>query len=135
MQTDTPQIHLLVATGEPVRRRILSHVLKEAGYLVTSAQDGLEALFIFNTFQETQKSFELLIFDLSLPKINSVELVKRLEKNTCQIPIFIITPTTNLIREKFPANMNIQIIKTPFFKTELLDAIQKTLQDDAHFSS
>ncbi len=68
----------------------LSYVTKDnlelKGYSITFCKDGLEALEAFN-----QKSFDLCILDVMLPKMDGFELAKKIRETNEQIPILFLS--------------------------------------------
>jgi len=117
--------HLLVAGNEEMLQFIITKVLSEAGYQVTTAKDGLEALYIINTFRITKKPFDLILIDSQLTILTSVELIEKLEKSKNNTPIIIITSSNNKIsRDKFSKNTKIKFIEKPFPKEDLLKLIE-----------
>jgi len=117
--------HLLVAGNEGMLQFILSKVLSEAGYQVTTAKDGLEALYLINTFRITKKPFDFLLMDSQLTKLTSIELIKKLEKSDNNTPIIVITSSNDkLSRNRFPVNTKIKFIEKPFPKEDLLKLIK-----------
>src|SRR5687768_6114652 len=79
---------ILVADDEPDVLQLLSSNLKNAGYNVLKAEDGLSAL---NQARETLPS--LIILDLMLPEMSGLEVCKVLKKvpTTAAIPILMLT--------------------------------------------
>ncbi len=73
-----PQAHggaekILVVEDEPVVRRLVVRSLRDAGYRVESAEDGVEALKRFG-----DESFDLLLTDVVMPNLGGPELVSKL---------------------------------------------------------
>ena len=66
---------ILLAEDDPVLRKLYSHVLKLAGYDVASAADGVEALEIAG-----RQSFDLMIIDVMMPKMDGLDLCRHLKK-------------------------------------------------------
>lgn len=60
--------------------------LNNEGYLCLAASDGLEGYY-----QATEYSYDLAIIDIGLPKIDGIELIRRLRKDGSQLPILILT--------------------------------------------
>jgi phosphate regulon transcriptional regulator PhoB len=79
---------ILVADDEPDVLQLVSSNLKNAGYNVLKAEDGLSAL---NQARETQPS--LIVLDLMLPEMSGLEVCKVLKKEpaTSLIPIIMLT--------------------------------------------
>ena len=79
---------ILIVDDEPDITELVSYNLKKAGYAVTSASDGEEALS-----QVREDRFDLIVLDLMLPGIHGMELCRILRNNekTAQIPIIMLT--------------------------------------------
>ncbi|MFH1449216.1 MAG: response regulator [bacterium] len=79
---------VLIADDEVHIRKILEHALTEAGYDVSVAQDGEEAINIIE-----KEPVDLVITDLDMPKLNGFELTARLKQDekTKNIPVIILT--------------------------------------------
>jgi two-component system phosphate regulon response regulator PhoB len=79
---------ILVADDEPDVLQLVSGNLKNAGYNVLKAEDGLTAL---NQARDTLPS--LIVLDLMLPEMSGLEVCKVLKKEpaTSQIPIIMLT--------------------------------------------
>jgi two-component system response regulator AtoC len=59
--------HILVIDDEPNLRHMLTVVLEKAGYTVSSAADGTEALSLTET-----NSFDLILCDLRMPGMDGL---------------------------------------------------------------
>jgi DNA-binding response OmpR family regulator len=76
---------ILLVDDEQSIQTLLSYPLRKDGYHVTSAQNGSEALQRF-----TEARFDLVILDLMLPKLDGVEVCRRLRSRS-QVPIIMLT--------------------------------------------
>ncbi len=63
--------HILVVEDEPSVREVMINILDRAGYTVTSAGDGQEAVDLFRLEGE---SIDCVLLDLSLPKLDGEEV-------------------------------------------------------------
>lgn len=83
--------NILLVEDSKLMLAIFSNQLKSFGYNVFAADDGDKAIDIFLTYDE----IEVIITDLSMPKISGYELVKLIrnseKKNSKTIPIFALT--------------------------------------------
>ncbi|HWS73732.1 MAG TPA: response regulator transcription factor [Quisquiliibacterium sp.] len=70
-----------VALGEGIRV-----ALKPEGYTVDWLQDGASALHAL-----THESFELAILDLGLPRMDGLEVLRRLRSSTNPVPVLVLT--------------------------------------------
>ncbi|MCE9609341.1 MAG: response regulator [Chthoniobacter sp.] len=88
MSTKAANKKILVADDEPDVLHLVSTNLKNAGFNVIKAEDGLRAL---TQARETQPA--LIVLDLMLPEMSGLEVCKVLKKEpaTAQIPIIMLT--------------------------------------------
>ncbi len=80
--------NVLIAEDNPVSRRLLEKNLIKAGHDVVSAQDGHEALEIFQ-----RDFFPIIITDWMMPRMNGIELCKAIRENSTQGYVYIVLLT------------------------------------------
>ena len=106
-------------------RQMVSFVLKDAGYQVTEAEDGQDAV---NKMSET--SIDMLITDLNMPIMNGVELIRWARSNGPHKYIPVIMLTTESQDEKKlegkAAGATGWIVK-PFKPDQLLSVVKRVL--------
>jgi len=78
--------HILVVDDEAGFRALLRDILEEAGHAVTEARDGAEAL----AFLE-RGAFDLVLTDRQMPKVDGIELVRRIRARTSPPPVVVLT--------------------------------------------
>ena len=83
------QGHILVVDDERAIRRLLRMYLTDAGFTVTEAGDGPEAVQ-----QVGRGGIDLVLLDLMLPGIDGFETCRRI-RDTAQIPVIMITARTD----------------------------------------
>lgn len=116
---------ILVVEDDKKIARIIELQLKYGGYEVHMAYNGLDAenLFISN-------NYDLILLDIMLPKINGLELCRRIREKS-QVPIIMLTAkddvTDKVIGLDFGAN---DYITKPFEMEELLARIRVQLRDN-----
>ncbi len=76
----------LVVEDQAELRGQLSSLLKAAGFAVDAAEDGEDGLF-----QASELPLDIAVVDLGLPKLDGVELIRRVRKQGKDIPILILT--------------------------------------------
>ena len=76
---------LLIEDEAPLRETLAAR-LKREGYAVDVAGDGEEGLYF-----GLEYPLDVAIIDLGLPKINGMEVVRRLRENDRKFPILILT--------------------------------------------
>ncbi len=77
---------ILVVDDEPNLRRVLSAQLERDGYDVHTAEDGEQALGILK-----EHHIDLVITDLRMPKLDGMELLRRVQKLDADLPVVMIT--------------------------------------------
>ena len=79
---------ILTVDDSDAIRQMLVATLEYAGYQVTSAADGVEAFGIAQ-----QQSFDMIISDLNMPKLDGIGLIKKIRKlnHLRYTPILMLT--------------------------------------------
>ena len=102
------ELNVLVAEDNPVNQAILREQLEALGVRVTLADDGEQALLRWS-----EASFDLVITDVNMPKLDGYQLTRRLRELDPRVPI--IGVTANALREEgeecLAAGMNIWLVK------------------------
>lgn len=76
---------ILLADDEEAIQKLLRFPLEKEGYQVVQARDGQEAVDAFE-----RESFDLVILDLMMPKIDGMEVCRRI-RATSTVPIIMLT--------------------------------------------
>lgn len=77
---------ILIVEDEISIQKLLTYDLKQAGFEVQVATDGLEAYRLIK-----EQSFDLVLLDVMLPKLDGIELCKRLRAENNEIYIIMLT--------------------------------------------
>ena len=129
---DTMQKILVVEDDFDIQE-LLQNFLQEAGYDVTIANDGVEALSIYASNQ-----FDLILLDIMLPKIDGFSVCELIREQS-QIPIIMLTALSG--EEEQIRGLDLQVddyITKPFSMPVLVRKIAAVLrrsnhqQDDKH---
>ena len=127
-------IHILVADDDDQVRMLLKRVLVKAGYDVSEARNGNEAVRIFK-----QKPAALLITDLIMPDKEGIETIQEFRRS--QVPVKIIAMSgggrldQNMylsMAKKIGAN---SVLSKPFMPQELLKVVQSLTGESAPAAS
>ncbi|MCK6411414.1 MAG: response regulator transcription factor [Azonexus sp.] len=79
-------MRILIAEDDPIIADGLTRSLRQGGYAVDWAANGLEADTALLT-----ATYDLLILDLGLPRLPGLEVLKRLRGRNSQLPVLILT--------------------------------------------
>lgn len=124
-----PSIHILLAEDSHINRALVAILAEQQGWRITSAENGLEALQLFNS----ATSYDLILMDIQMPKMGGMETtiaIREQEKKTGRhIPIIALTAHT-LKGERdsyFSAGMDDYISK-PFEANVFYETVKKWLK-------
>src|SRR5579871_335454 len=80
--------HILVVDDYLVTQRVLRQILQNAGYTVSLAGDGFEALEHIEA-----QPFDLVILDLAMPRLDGLEVLARVRASEQyrDLPIIMLT--------------------------------------------
>ena len=111
---------ILIIEDEPRVASLLMNGLEENGYQTMVAYDGLMGLRLFQAH-----TFDLVISDIVLPKMDGFELTKEIRNSNPRIPILMLTAlgSTNDKLDGFDAGADDYIVK-PFAFEELTARIR-----------
>ncbi len=118
---------ILVVEDDFDIQEILLNFLQEAGYDVTVANDGVEALSVF-----TDNQFDLILLDIMLPKIDGFGVCELIRKQS-QIPIIMLTALSG--EEEQIRGLDLQVddyITKPFSMPVLVRKIAAVLRRSNH---
>ena len=104
---------------------VVDYVLKPHGYRATVAHDGLEGLH-----KAQSERPDLILLDLSMPKMNGIEVLEALQHEGLQIPVILMTfhGSETLAVTAFRQGVKDYILK-PFQAEEMLDSIARALTE------
>lgn len=86
MNSTSDSAHLLVVDDEPNIRDLLASSLRFAGFSVTTAENGIQAL------HEAKESLpDLIVLDVMLPDLDGFTVTRKLRAAGLQMPILFLT--------------------------------------------
>jgi len=139
------QLHILIVDDDRDFLESISEMVESGGYKTAVAQNGAQALQIFN-----EENIDLLLMDLKMPGMNGIETYKEIRKIATgkllqsmrdqgvletmeairsygyKVPVIIVTAYANFFKEeleKIKSTYTIDIIQKPFVPEELLEKI------------
>jgi len=86
LENDRNDMRILLVEDDHALGEGIRTALKPEGYTVDWLQDGASALHALN-----HESFELAILDLGLPRLDGLEVLKRLRAAANPVPVLVLT--------------------------------------------
>ncbi len=83
-------MRILVVEDEPTLAEQLAESVREAGYAVDVAHNGLDAHFMGDT-----ESFDAIVLDLGLPQMDGITVLKKWRAAGRTMPVLILTARDN----------------------------------------
>jgi two-component system OmpR family response regulator len=87
--------HILVVDDDKHTRMLLRAILEEAGYTVTTANNGEEALDVLD-----KEHIDLVVLDIMMPKMDGYEFTKTIREGNSALPILMVTAKQDAADEK-----------------------------------
>lgn len=127
------KIRVLVADDDPASLALLVRVLNRAGMETVAAEDGVEALALV---RKAPESFDVLLLDLVMPRMNGLQMLKRLKSHAQlrHIPVILQTASgaPDDIRKGMEAGAYYYLTK-PFTQRLVLGIVRTAAQDVARY--
>lgn len=118
---------IMIVDDDPGIRRALQLLLSKAGYRVTQARDGLEALRLWR-----DHGGDLVITDLHMPEKNGIETIVELLTHTPGVPIIAMSGGGQTMRLDLLGSATllgrVLTIEKPFTLAEMLALVKRALR-------
>ncbi len=116
---------ILIVDDEAVALRILQHTLNKFGYEVKAAGNADEAL----RFAQ-RDTFDLMIFDISMPEMDGVELLQSIRQlpDSDSTPVIMLTASSQDEDRARAENAGANLYMTkPFSSRKIMEAVESLL--------
>ncbi|MDY6857481.1 MAG: response regulator [Thermodesulfobacteriota bacterium] len=115
----------LIVDDDKLVRDSISEILKEGGYLIDIASDGIEAIN-----KVKKERFDAVFSDVWMPKMNGVDLLKKIKEYDSTIPVAMITgyPDIKIAVEAIKEGAS-DFITKPVRIDQVLVVIKKLLKE------
>jgi len=116
----------MVIDDQPGIRRLIFEVLNQAGFNVTLATNGNEALE-----KVTAEELRLIILDMKMPGMNGVEFLKELRSRAGNLPVIVITAYSELNIVEEVRKLGVRyFLQKPFDIYQLYQLVHQILQPE-----
>ena len=115
---------ILIIEDDPIISKVYSSKYQSAGFETSVAEDGQAGLDRIETFKP-----DLVHLDLSIPKVNGVEIIKKVRSRpeTLSLPVIVLSNTyqNRLVKEAFDAGATECISKATCTPKMMLAVVEK----------
>jgi two-component system OmpR family response regulator len=124
-------MRILVVEDDPDLQRLLADALRDNGYVVDTASDGVEGHFLGET-----EPYDAVILDLGLPEMDGIKVLEKWRKAGRVMPVLILTARDrwNDKVKGLDAGADDYVTK-PFFTEEVLARVRTLLRRGAGIST
>ena len=128
-------INILIVDDEPMICGLLDSFLADVGYKSARAGNGIEALELL---EKDQSKFDLVILDRNMPKMNGLELLKKIKSHPKLKNIPVIMQTGLAKKHEILEGLNAgcyYYLTKPFEKDVLISIIKTAVSDYQNYRS
>jgi chemotaxis protein histidine kinase CheA len=122
------RLSVLVVDDAVTSRHVESTILEEMGHSVIEANDGAEALQILEKYK-----FDLVVTDMEMPRIDGIELVRRIRRmeRTANMPVIMISTLSSdeAVDRGYEAGINAYLTKDRLSGPVLRRALKNLFPD------
>jgi two-component system cell cycle response regulator CpdR len=122
-------IRILLAEDDEAMRTYLARALQNAGYDVSSADRGTEALALLES-----EHFDLLLSDIVMPEMDGIELAQRCNEVSPRTKVMFITGFAAVTLRASREAPQARVLSKPFHLRDLVMEVQRVfgLSEHAH---
>ncbi|MGR3177225.1 MAG: hybrid sensor histidine kinase/response regulator [Candidatus Anammoxibacter sp.] len=125
-ETESGSRSILVVEDSITSRMLLKNVLETAGYVVTTAVDGIDAFTMLR-----EKEFDLVVSDVEMPRMDGFGLTSKIRNNEklTELPLILVTALESREdRERgIDVGANAYIVKSDFDQSNLINVIERLI--------
>jgi two-component system, chemotaxis family, sensor kinase CheA len=113
---------VLLVDDSPVIRDMVSEILASAGLMVTTANDGEDALR-----QISEGEPDLVVSDIEMPRMDGFTLLEQIRKRSQRLPVVMLTTRASAQDRQRATTLgaNAYVLKADFKSDVLLDVVQR----------
>ena len=112
---------IVVAEDDEILRYCTVKLLREHGYKIIEARDGLEALELL---ERCDDAIHLLVTNYDMPRVNGVELARRLRTKHERLMVLMISGSAPAL----DPNDDIELLGKPYNQVELAAKVRDLLR-------
>ena len=118
--------HVLVVDDEEHVRDVSSHILSTAGYTVSRAEGGFDALEILG---HDPSAIDLVLLDMTMPGLDGLEVLQRIRNLRTDLPVLLSSGYSRTrVHRVIKSDPACDFIQKPYRRRELLDHAASMLE-------
>ncbi len=125
-KTQSATSEILIVENDPFVAKFLSNALKEAGYHVTTTEDGESTIAALH-----QNDYQLVVLDIAMPKIDGLAVLAEMRKQNkySKIPVLMLTSRVHEqdVVRAFELGVDDYVTK-PFNPLEIVSRVRRLLK-------
>ena len=116
------RVRILIADDEEGIRESLDLILGDE-YELAFAHDGQEALA-----KLTQEKFDLVLLDIKMPKLDGLDVMRRLKDQQIEMPVLVLTAYQSVELAKEAVRLGaLEYLPKPFEREQIMQAVRGVL--------
>jgi CheY-like chemotaxis protein len=120
---------ILFAEDDEMVRNVTLRMLEQAGYEVFVAEDGKEAVALFEQYKDV---IDLAVMDVMMPGMNGHEAFRCMRRQRPQLKtLFVSGYCDSIVKRYFSLDNNTMLLQKPVLREDLLQTIQDMLDGTA----
>ena len=120
---------ILFVDDSPTMRSSVTFCLRNAGYRVTEAEDGVDGLDKLQSIKDDDQPLALIITDINMPRMDGITFITKVKETEFKfIPILVLSTESeeSMIEQGRAAGASGWLLK-PFQPEQLLWAVKKVV--------
>jgi CheY-like chemotaxis protein len=115
---------VLVVDDDPVVIRLVKEILKNLGFTVETAKDGIDAMVLVK-----KEKPDLIVLDIMMPELNGYDVLRTLKftDELKDIPVLLLTAREQELDKRIGEMMGIDYLQKPVNREAFIQKIEKII--------
>jgi CheY-like chemotaxis protein len=117
---------ILLVDDEPPVRELAAEVLRDEGYVVLEAQNGVEAVRCIEQRRPPQGDLSLVLLDMMLPQMDGLGVLQHVSTHRAGLPVVAMSASAQHLAKAEAAGARATLAK-PFDLDALLEIVRRSV--------